>query len=205
MNTGALIVAAGRSSRMGAFKPLLPLGGGTVIGRAAGTLRGFGACPIVAVTGREATRLTNYLQPLGVECVHNPDFAATDMFRSACIGMAALRGRVDGFFFLPGDAPLFSAETLGAMLRRMQASGCGVVRPMYGGRCGHPILIDAAHIPALLAFDGEGGMRGALDSLGCRIDRLEVDDPGLVYDADTPEDYERLVHFAGLQDAGGSA
>lgn len=196
MRIGALIAAAGCSSRMGAFKPLLPLGDTTVIGRAVGTLRDFGASPVVAVTGREASRLAAYLRPLGVECVHNPAYAQTDMFCSARLGLTALRGRVDAFFFLPGDAPLFSAGTLRALQAHWLAAGCGIVRPAYQGRSGHPILIDSAWIPALLSFTGEGGMRGALAAAGCAAGRLELDDPGLTLDADTPADYERLVRLA---------
>ena len=192
MQTAAVIVAAGQSSRMGAFKPLLPLADTTMIGHAIETLKAFGVSPIVVVTGREAAALAQYLYPYQVECVHNPDYAATDMFCSACIGFEALRSRADRVFFLPVDSPLFSADCLAALCAEMDRSGCGVARPCYEGRCGHPILIDAKLLPSLTSFHGDGGLRRAIESTGCLQQRVEVSEPGLLLDADTPDDYARI-------------
>ena len=200
VNTAALLVAAGLSSRMGAFKPLLPLGTSTVIGTAVATLRAAGAAPIVAVTGREAENLEAYLAPLGVECARNDAFAETDMFCSAVIGFRRLLGRADRVFFLPADVPLFSADTLRALSACMDRTGCGVVKPRCAGRAGHPILLDAALLPALLAFAGGGGLRRAIESTGCRAETLELSDAGMTLDADRPEDYERLCAFVRTQE-----
>ena len=87
---GAVVAAAGLSSRMGAFKPLLPFDGDTVIGRCIANLRGAGAEEIVVVTGHRGDELTAHLRSLGVTTVHNPDYACTQMFDSLKLGLRAL-------------------------------------------------------------------------------------------------------------------
>lgn len=190
-----MIAAAGLSSRMGALKPLLPLGDTTVIGCAVRTLRQAGVKRMIAVTGRDGNRMRRYLTPLGVECVHNPDFETTDMFRSACLGMERLKESGERFFFLPADCPLFAAQTLKAMTAYMDRTGCGMVRPSCGGRSGHPVLISGALLPAILSYKGADGMRGAIRALGVRASYVPVSDEGVTLDADTPEDYQRLCCF----------
>jgi CTP:molybdopterin cytidylyltransferase MocA len=179
---------------MGAFKPLLPLGHTTVIGQGVETLQQAGAQTICVVTGREAERLAAFLKPMGVECVNNADFAVTDMFCSARMGMKMLEGRVDAFFFLPGDVPLFSLETLKAMLEILERTACDVVQPACGGRRGHPILIRGAKIPELVSYGGDGGLRSAIASC-CRTEQMETEDRGVLLDADTPQDYEILLQY----------
>lgn len=199
MRIGALIVAAGLSSRMGAFKPMLPLGDTTVIGRSVQTLLNCGVSPVVVVTGRESERLTAYLEPFGAECICNERFAETDMFYSACMGMHRLLDRTDRFYFLPADSPLFSKETLSALNKRMDEGDCDVIRPCFKGRGGHPILINSAKLHALLAFSGDGGMRRAFEFAECREIKLECGDIGITMDADTPEDYKRMLEYVSTQ------
>ena len=201
--TGAVIAAAGLSSRMGAFKPLLPLGDTTIIGQGIRTLRQAGALPIVAVTGRESQRLTAYLEELGVICVYNSRYETTDMFASLCLGMRRLKGEADRFFFLPGDIPLFRRETLLALQQAMDQTGCDLVQPVWDGRGGHPVLIRSDQIPALLDWQGEGGLRGAMEDIIIKKKQLPVQDPGIRLDADTREDYKRLLRLA-EESAGGN-
>lgn len=195
VGTAAVIAAAGLSSRMGALKPLLPLGDTTVIGYAARTLKQAGVRRMIAVTGREAKRLRMYLDPMGVECVYNQDYETTDMFRSACLGMERLQGSGERFFFLPADCPLFTGQTLRILAAYMDRTGCGVVRPLCGGRKGHPILINGGLLPAILSYRGTDGMRGAIRASGISSFCVPVSDEGVTMDADTPEDYQRLIYF----------
>ena len=81
---GAVVAAAGLSSRMGDFKPLLPLDGDTVIGRCLSNLRGAGATDIVVVTGHRAGELARLLEDSGVTLVRNAAYAETQMFRGTC-------------------------------------------------------------------------------------------------------------------------
>jgi len=195
MRAGAVITAAGRSSRMGAFKPLLPLGGSTVIRTALTTLLSCGAAPIVVVTGREAERLRSHLADLPVETVPNPDFAATDMFYSVGLGLRAVLNRCDAVLLTPADAPLFTAESVLALLAAMEEQGCRIATPAFQGRHGHPVLLAAKAVPELLAFRGAGGLKGAIEAYAGPKTVLELPDPGLVMDADDWEAYGRLLAY----------
>ena len=196
MKTGAVIVAAGLSSRMKSFKPLLQLGGSTVIRTAIETLQSAGVSPIVVVTGREADALQRHLQPLAVHCIYNKDFASTDMFHSAIIGMQFIESLCDRFFFLPADVPLFSKRSLLTMMGYSDYAGCQLLLPSYKGQEGHPVLIDQKLIKDLLLFTGDGGLKGALDQLNCQKEILDLPDAGTTMDADKPEEYQQLKRYA---------
>ena len=191
---GAVVAAAGLSSRMGEFKPLLPFDGVTVIERCIANLRSAGAAEIVVVTGHRAAELAARLSGSGVQCVHNPRYAETQMFDSLCLGLRALSGDCDTILLTPGDVPLVDAETVQALLRQRG----GFVCPVCNGRRGHPVALDAAWRAALLDYSGEGGLRGAVAALGIPTATVEVADRGMHLDLDTPEDYREALQLLNL-------
>lgn len=188
---GAVVAAAGLSSRMGAFKPLLPFDGMTVIERCIANLRAAGAADIVVVTGHRAEELKEHLGGSGVTLVHNPRYAETQMFDSLCIGLRALSDDCSVILLTPGDVPLVKPETVRALL----LEGSGFICPACAGRRGHPVALDAAYRAALLTYSGEGGLRGAVAALGIPVREVEVDDEGMPLDLDTPEDYETALQM----------
>lgn len=198
MKTGAVLVAAGLSSRMKSFKPLLQLAGSTVIKTAVDTLKSAGVGPIIVVTGREAEALQRHLAPLKVECVYNEHFAQTDMFYSASLGMKAIQGRCQRFFFLPADVPLFSKNSLFTMMGYFDYANCDLLMPRYKNQNGHPVLIKENLIDDILFYNGDRGLKGAIDGLNVKKETLELPDIGLIMDADHPEDYQRLKNYAAL-------
>ncbi|MEG2143956.1 MAG: NTP transferase domain-containing protein [Oscillospiraceae bacterium] len=195
MKIGAVIVAAGLSSRMQAFKPMLTLGKSTIIGTTIETLEGLGIRDIVVVTGREAESLKAHLPPW-VKCVYNADFAVSDMFCSACLGLSAVGEDLEAVFFSPADAPLLNGEALLEEVKFMEKTGCDILTPSCCGKKGHPLLIKKAVIKKLLEFKGDGGLRGAVENINCKKAILELKDFGIIMDADFPEDYERLKAYA---------
>lgn len=197
MKTGAVIVAAGMSSRMKAFKPMLSLRSSTIIKTAIASLRSAGVGEIAVVTGNNAGLLSKHLSPTGVTCLFNPNYEATEMFDSAKIGLNYLKNRCGRIFFLPGDVPLFSKCSLMAMEADMNRGGCEILMPMHDGKAGHPILIDSRAIPFLVSYKGGGGLKGAIDSYPGFKRNIQLDDIGMTLDADRPEDYERLKEYAG--------
>ena len=192
----AVIVAAGLSSRMGAFKPMLPLGDSTIIRWCVRSFQCVGVGDIVVVTGRDADRLAEHLAPLDVRCVLNENYASTDMFYSVQLGLRAVKRETAAIFFTPGDVPLFAPGSLFAMLEHQRQSGCGSVIPSFAGERGHPVLIHATAIADLLRYSGEDGLRGALSQPSLRTSILAVDDRGILLDADTPADYEQLQCYS---------
>ncbi|MBR2831666.1 MAG: NTP transferase domain-containing protein [Oscillospiraceae bacterium] len=186
----AVIPAAGLSSRMGDFKPLLPFGGGTVLSSCADALRAAGAEETVIVTGKRAADIEAAL-PFA-RFVHNPDFAETEMFDSLRLGLAALSETCERVLVTPGDVPAVSPETARALLN----TEADAARPLYHGTHGHPLLLRGTLIPRLMEYGGEDGLRGALRALGVAVLNVETDDRGAVLDADTPEEY-RLIRSLG--------
>ena len=170
METGAVVVAAGMSSRMGEFKPMLSIGSISIAQRVIATLRQAGASRIVVVTGYNAEELEWHLARSGVIFLRNEHYRTTHMFDSALIG-----------------------------LRYLLASGAELACPVCGGSRGHPILMSAGVIDRILDDSGEGGLQGALSRCGVPMTFVEVDDPGILHDADTPEDYRELLELHNRQ------
>ena len=191
MQIGALIVAAGMSSRMGQFKPMLNIGSISVAQRVIATLSQSGVSKIVMVTGYNATILERHLSGNGIIFLRNDHYETTQMFDSVKIGLRYLLDKCDKVLFTPVDVPLFTSRTVKTILD----SGAPLACPMCEGRQGHPILIDNALIPEILNDCGEMGLKGAMDRCSVPLRRIDVDDPGTIHDADTPEDFSQLVDY----------
>ena len=187
--TGAVITAAGMSSRMGEFKPLLPYKGTTMIRYLTELFLDAGADPVVVVIGFQGIKLREHLGDLNVLFVENREYAHTEMFDSIKLGLRALVGKCDRAVFAPVDVPDLSLELIE---RVMNAEG-QIVRPVHHGRPGHPVAVDASLIPQLCEYSGDRGFRGALESVKGGIQELETESDGIYNDIDTIEDYQRLV------------
>ena len=117
------------------------------------------------------------------------------MFDSALIGLRYLRDKCRQVLFTPVDIPLFTSATVEALL----SSGAELACPVCGGSRGHPILMSAGVIDRILTDSGEGGLQGALERCGVPMTFVEVPDPGILHDADTPEDYRELLRLHNSQ------
>ena len=188
---GAVILAAGLSSRMGAFKPLLPLGDGTLAERTAACVLASGADPAVMVTGYRAAELEAALRGAGLIFVRNERFRDTQMLDSLRIGLAALPPDAERALFTPVDVPLVRPETVRLLL---ETPG-DFVRPVFDGRGGHPAVLDRRLFPLLRDYRGPGGLRGALAAGGIVPVNVPVTDPAVLLDCDTPEAYRRLLAY----------
>lgn len=195
MKIGALIVAAGMSKRMGQFKPMLSIGSISVAQRVVATLSQAGVSKIVMVTGYNATLLERHLSGNGIIFLRNENYETTQMFDSVKIGLEYLMDKCDKVLFTPVDVPLFTAKTVKTILDSQAA----LAVPMCEGRQGHPILIGSHLIPEILADCGKQGLKGAMDRCSVPLARIEVEDPGTIHDADTPEDFSQLVEYHNAQ------
>jgi CTP:molybdopterin cytidylyltransferase MocA len=126
-----------------------------------------------------------------VRWVRNENWASTDMLRSVQLGAAAL-GACSAFFLLPGDMPFVAPETFAALLAERERQRAMVIFPTHSGRRGHPPLIDAALLPAILGYDGPEGLRGLWRRYKTEVRIVSVRDSGIAQDLDTQEDYQRL-------------
>jgi molybdenum cofactor cytidylyltransferase len=191
MTITALILAAGYSSRMGRFKPLLELGGKTVIERAVCLFRDAGIRDIRVVAGYRSDLLEPLLEQLGVRVIHNPSYDE-GMFSSVTAALEDLDETVESFFILPADIPLIHALTVRRLLDFHRHEPDKILVPCFMNRRGHPVLIPSMYREKIRAWRGEGGLRGALGRLGQSVLPLEVDDGNILLDCDTPENYEDM-------------
>ncbi len=191
MRSAALITAAGMSSRMGSFKPMLNIGSMSVAQRVIATFRQAGIERIVMVTGFNAPVLEKHLSTEGIIFLRNEKYASTQMFDSVRIGLDYLQDKCDSVLLTPVDIPLFTAKTVTSLLNSGEHLAC----PECDGQTGHPILIHASLIPGILKDSGERGLQGALERSGAEMVHVPVEDPGTLHDADTPEDYSKLLEY----------
>ncbi len=186
MNIDVVILAAGYSSRMNGFKPLMTLGGKTLLAHCVKIFRNAGLNSITVVTGYRGQEVEAEAARLDVQWLRNSDIDR-GMFSSVYEAVQRMQQN-DGFFLHPVDIPLFYPATVSRLLDCFD--GHSVLLPVFCGRSGHPPLIPACVIPAILAHNGAGGLQAVLEQQPC----LEIDvwDKGILMDADTPEDFSVL-------------
>ncbi len=190
--TAAVVLAAGFSSRMGAFKPLLPFGERTLVGHVVTNLRAAGVDRIHVVTGFEAEALAPELTRLGVVRAHNPGFAA-GMFSSVQAGVASLPAEVEAFLLAPVAVPLLRPSTNTGVWRAAAARDSAIVYPTFGGKRGHPPLVRRALFAEILGSDGDGGLRALLARHEDAASEVAVFDWGCLVDMDRRDDYRLLT------------
>ena len=142
MTIEAVILAAGYSSRMNCFKPLLRLGGETLLAHCTATFHREQIRASV-VSGHRADEVADEAARLGLFCLHNPDYDQ-GMFSSVRHAVARLAD-IDAFFLLPVDVPLIYPATIAALIARFD--GRTVLIPTFGGKKGHPPLVPARFLP----------------------------------------------------------
>jgi len=195
MQTAAIIVAAGMSSRMGDFKPMLNIGSISIAQRIVANFHQAGVDKIVMVTGYNATTLERHLANNGIIFLRNENYETTQMFDSAKIGLEYLRDKCEQILFTPVDIPLFTSTTVKTLIESGKKLAC----PVCEGQQGHPLLISTSLVDGILADSGEGGLKGAISRCGEELCEIPVDDAGVLHDADTPEDYRALLNFHNAQ------
>lgn len=189
LHFGAVILAAGPSTRMGSPKQLLPFGGRPLLVRAVEAALASPAWPVVVVLGAQAEKIRPVLARLPVLITENPAWAE-GMAASIRAGVTTLRQfsrALDGALIALCDQPAFSADTIAQLVAAQQATGRSIVAARYGGRQGAPALFLREHFPTLVALTGEEGARALLNDTPDLV--AAVDLPALALDLDTPEDF----------------
>ena len=132
----AVVLAAGKSERMGRLKQLLPFGKRTVVETVTKTLQLVGCTEILVVLGHRASEIAHVL-PNTVRTVVNEDYES-GMFSSVLAGLNALDSQADGMLLLLGDQPQIRAGMVKAVIDRFAQSDEGIVIPVVDGKRGHP-------------------------------------------------------------------
>jgi molybdenum cofactor cytidylyltransferase len=189
-SVAAIVLAAGRSRRMGAFKPLLPFGGSTVVDSCVANLRAASVDEVVVVVGHRADEVRKHLQNANVAFALNDD-PASEMSVSIARGVEQLSNDTDALLIALVDHPAVSGETIKIIIDAW-VEGAQLVQPEFNGRGGHPVLIDLKYRHDLLHLDPHKGLRALFDAHRDQVRRLPVDSPFVARDMDTWEDYVQL-------------
>lgn len=191
---GGVVLAAGYSSRMGEFKPLLPVCGVPALRRSVECLLAAGAETAV-VTGHRAGELRPLIAALGVRELYNPDYDA-GMFTSVLTGVRHFADRgAEGILLLPCDCAAVETEAVRQLVACAGDRG-EYALPTYAGKNGHPLWIPRRYFDEILNYSGSGGLKGARSLHESTLLRLDMPWEGTVLDMDTPEDYAALCRYA---------
>jgi len=187
----ALILAAGFSSRMGRFKPLLPLGEVPLLDRVIEIYRAVGIKEIGCVVGHRRDELIPLLRKLGVRSIRNAAYEE-GMFSSVLAGIDSLPPETECFFIHPVDIPLVRRSSLARLLKIRTEHPDAILCPAFAKKRGHPPLIPNRCIPQIRNWKGRDGLRGFLTRNEDSSVNVPVADRFIHMDIDTPEDYQSL-------------
>jgi molybdenum cofactor cytidylyltransferase len=187
-----VILAAGRSARLGRPKQLLPLGGVPLLTHA---LRNAAASTLdetVLVLGHEAVAIAAAVGEWGQRVVINPDYGKGQS-TSLRAGLGAVDPRVEAVVFLLGDQPRVGPAIIDAMIATFRDTGSAIVMPTYGGVRGNPVLLSRALFPELVNITGDQGARGVITDHRDQVITVPVSDGSPPRDVDTEQDYAALL------------
>ena len=187
-----LILAAGRSERMGAFKPLLPFGPKTIIETCIDNLRYGGVDTIVVVIsqGPRAQALKEHLKNARITFAVNPD-PRSEMSESIACGVSQLPEETKAVIINPVDHAAVPTSVVEALLREWE-QGAKLVKPTWNERGGHPVLADLCFRDELLHLDPDGGLKAFFHGHEGQVVRVPVNSNYIARDMDTWDDYRAL-------------
>ena len=186
-----VLLAAGSGSRFDdGHKLLADLDSTPVVAHAAESLFESAVDEVVAIVGHRGEAVATALEPLGIECVRNPDFGVGQS-TSVRVGVAAARDRdANAVLFALGDAPCVRAKTVDALIEAYRESDAAILVPTHEGERGNPVLFDRQYFDALASASGDVGGRRLFETNP--VQNVAVDDPGIHLDVDTRSDLETL-------------
>jgi CTP:molybdopterin cytidylyltransferase MocA len=193
MTLAGVVLAAGASTRMGRPKALLPLDESTYVESVCRSLSAGGADPLIVVLGADADPIRGAVDGLDAEVVLNLDWEQ-GMLSSLQAAIRVLERSADAEALLMAlvDLPRIRAATVAALIDGWRRSRAPVVVPRCRGKKGHPVVIGRALWSELLSADPSGGARPVLARYAEQSAAVDVDDPWILQDADTPAEHRRM-------------
>jgi len=182
----AVVLAAGRSTRMGANKLLADLNGKPLLATTLRQIEASGVEHIIVVTGHQADEVQAALKHTKAQFIHNPNYA-DGLSTSLRVCVNAVKDYAACFICL-GDMPLIRAEDMQRMIAAFDAEeGRTLIAPVLGRKLGNPVLWGQAHFASLMSLEGDRGARSLLEANRDHIVEIHVEHDGILRDADTPE------------------
>ncbi len=184
----ALVLAAGRSTRMGPVNKLLAdLKGRPMVARVAEAARASQAAPVIVVTGHERERVEATLAGLDVMLVHNPDYAA-GLSTSLHRGLAALPEATEGVVVCLGDMPRVTAAVIDRLIAAFDPlEGRAICLPTWHGKRGNPVLFARRYFAEMQTISGDVGAKALIGEYPEDVCEVAMADDAVLSDVDTPE------------------
>jgi len=183
----AIVLAAGKGTRMGAIKPLVEIDGQPALARVIETLRSAGIGRIIVVLGCEATLIEKEVDLSGCIVARNTNYES-GMASSLALGVSLVSQEANGFLIAHADMPYVKQETVRSIIERAR-TGANMVAPIYNGVRGFPVYLRVdCGADLLTTLEGEAGARLYIAQHVEDLVLVEVDDPGATIDIDRPED-----------------
>jgi molybdenum cofactor cytidylyltransferase len=184
----AIVLAAGKSERMGRPKALLSLHGRTFLENILAAIAGSSISRTVVVTGHHHEEIRQRLPLQNI--VYNPDYEK-GMITSFQAGIRALPPEVDAAMLFLVDHPMVESRTIDALIVSLKPGHISL--PVFQGRRGHPVLFSASVLEEIIALPMDQGANIVVRKDPRRIIEVPLNTPGIIIDIDTPEDYARLL------------
>ncbi len=184
-----VIPAAGKASRMGQLKQLLPWGNVSVIGQTISNCRAAGLHQIIVCTGNQSELVAAEAHKFGVTTVYNADYETGEILSSIKAGVAALPASILACLVLLADQPMITPAAMHHVIASWNMQSDALLVPVYAGQWGHPVLIGRDYFPALQQLPSNARARTLLVQNRAQLTEIEVDSPIILADLDTPADY----------------
>jgi molybdenum cofactor cytidylyltransferase len=192
----AIVPAAGKSLRMGTSKLLLPLGDRCVIEHVLSALTNSRVDRTIVVVPPAASELVSLVHRFPVELVrlatHTPDMRSSVVHGLEFAEQHGGSAEPTAFLVALADQPTLSPRVVNHLIDRSRVVNKSILIPTYRGKRGHPVLFSWSFGPQVRAIPADRGLNWLIAQRNDEVEEFPVDDPGLLVDLDTPEDYERL-------------
>jgi molybdenum cofactor cytidylyltransferase len=190
----SIILAAGRSTRMGTTKQLAEVNGMPMVRQAAMTALSAKASPVVVVTGHDAAAVSAALADLDVAIVHNPYFS-DGLSTSLITGLEAVANQVCGALIMLGDMPLITEADISTLLDAFRkAEDTRIIVATHLGRTGNPVIWPAAYFDEIKKLKGDVGAKSLLKHYSEVVSEVEIG-RGALIDIDTPQDLNLIKEY----------
>ena len=191
LHVSVILLAAGRSQRMGSSKPLLPLGEKLIINHCLDNLLAAELTDITVVTRQDSTQIRDVVSSYSIRTIANFD-PQSDMAGSIRCGLADLNPKATGVLITLVDHPLVQPSTLRKLLTHHLNSPNSILLPVYHHKKGHPVLFPVSLIQDIFRLPT---LRDIVHNNRSTIKEVKVGDRGVILDTDTPEDYKQLQEY----------
>ena len=192
-NSWAVILAAGSSRRMGSQKLLLPFGQNTIIGTVIDNVLNSSVDHVMVVLGANHEKILDNIGNLPVQFCHNKEHEE-GMLSSVICGIRALPQEAVAALIFLGDQPGIPPKVTNSVIDAYMDELVGIVIPVHNHRRGHPLLVDMKYRKEIEHLDLEEGLRALRHHFPDDVMEVEVDEPGILVDIDTREDYKNATN-----------